>query len=152
MKFFEFSFKKEIVSLSFFLCFFIQIFTFPLFLQAKELPEIASSDRLWLEKFFKDVMLEESAIYTLFGSKPMTSIPVYYFTEEEKEVIYSQMTEEELASAIYVSDYDLPENLEKWESLQPLFPISKYLFFRIVDEDPRFADIYFVNIEKICKH
>lgn len=140
-------FTKVSVILSLFLYFVIQIFIFTQVLLGRS-PEFSSSDRVWLEKFFKDVMLDHSAIYTLFGSKPITSIPIHYFTQEEKELIYSQMTDEELENAIYIYDYDLPENWEKWEVMQFLFPSTKFLFFRVLDEDPHFAKIYFVNIKK----
>lgn len=101
-----------------------------------------------MEKFFNDVMLDESAIYTLWGSKPITKIAIHYYSDEEMEEYYQQMSDEEKKNAV-ISDveYDLPHNWEKWEKVRSKFPLTHYLFYRKIDEeDPKFADIYFVNL------
>lgn len=110
---------------------------------------LTSKERVWMEKFFKDIMLDHCAVYTLCGSKPMTKIDIYYHSEEEVMAWYDQMSDEEKKTAVVVDDYDLPENWEKWEKICSHFPMSRYLFFRRVDpEDPNFASLYFVDIAK----
>lgn len=68
--------------------FFILQFFFSSILLAKT-PEIQEINKIWLTKFFQDVMLDGSAIYSLFGSKPITAISINYYTDEEAMVIYS---------------------------------------------------------------
>lgn len=105
-----------------------------------------------MEKFFRDVMLDEHAIYTLCGTKPITTMPIYYYTDEEVDEYYAQMTEEEIATAVIVEDYDLSENWEKWEKIRSQFPLSRYFFFKRDDpEDSRFAFLVFVDVAATVK-
>lgn len=110
--------------------------------------DVSSIEKKWMEKFFRDMMLEESAIYTLWGSKPITVIVLHYFSEEEINAWVSQMTEEEKKELIISPEtYDLPENWKKWEKIQSRFPMPKYLLFkRVRPDDKRFEDVYFINI------
>ncbi len=101
-----------------------------------------------MEKFFRDVMFKESAIYTLLGTKPATVIVLTFFTDEEIDAWLANMSEEEKKDLIIHSEaYDLPENWQKWEKIQSQFPISKYLLFK-KDREPgaKTQEIYFVNI------
>ena len=103
-----------------------------------------------METFFKDVFLQESAIYTLWGTKPVTKIDIHYHLPTDPEVIafYAEMSEEDKKNAIIFDHYDLPQNWEKWEKIRERFPIRQFLFFKQADlEDPKFASIYFVNIK-----
>ena len=61
----------------------------------KPYTDIPSEDFQWMDKFFKDLMLKECGIYTLWGTKPMTVFKikssisdseVLKFSEEEKKV------------------------------------------------------------------
>lgn len=107
-----------------------------------------AEERTWMEKFFNDVMLDAGAIYTLWGSKPLTTIAINYYSDEEVEEYYQQMSDEEKKNAVISEvEYDLPNNWEKWEKVRSKFPLTHYLFYKQEDqEDPKFADIYFVNI------
>ena len=64
-----------------------------------ELQQIKNSiidpvDKDRVEKFLKHVMIEDEAIYTLIGSKPMTSFSIFpVIDEEEKQVMYEVQTE-----------------------------------------------------------
>ena len=112
---------------------------------------LSTEERVWMEKFFKDVMLDESAIYTLFGSKPMTAITLSYRSDEEVNAFFDQMSEEEKATAVVVNDYDLPQNWEKWGKIRSRFPMTRYLFFKKADpEDSKFATLYFVDILRVA--
>lgn len=102
-----------------------------------------------MEKFFKDVMLEENGIFTLLGTKPITAIPLYLYTDEELKAYYDQLSAEEQDELLEVVDYNVPRNWEEWEKIQSRFPIRNYLFFKKIDIlNPRVPVIYFVNIQK----
>ncbi len=114
--------------------------------------ELTAEESAWMEKFLKDVMLDESAIFTLCGSKPMTTIDIHYHSDEEVWAWYNQMSDEEKKTAVMVEDYDLPENWDKWEKICSRFPMNRYLFFRRVNpEDPKFASLYFVDVAKVAQ-
>ena len=113
--------------------------------------DLTSEERIWMEKFFKDIMLDQSAIYTLCGSKPMTTINIHYHSDEEVLAWFNQLSEEKKKNAIVIEDYDLPQNWEKWEKIRLHFPISRYLFFKRTNpEDPKFASLYFVDVAKVA--
>lgn len=109
-------------------------------------------EREWMGKFFKDIMLEEGAIFTLCGSKPLTIIPVSLYSDEEMQAFFDQMSDEEKKNAVIVEDYDLPQNWEKWERIHDRFPTTKFLFFKKEDIDcDKVVYIYFVNILETIK-
>lgn len=113
--------------------------------------ELAPEERVWMEKFFKDVMLDNTAVYTLWGSKPMTDFDIHYHSEVEVRAFFDGLSEEEKKNTVVVKDYDLPENWEKWEQIRSKYRIRNYLFFKTVDlEDPKFARISFVNIKEMA--
>jgi hypothetical protein len=113
--------------------------------------DLTSEERIWMEKFFKDILLDQSAIFTLCGSKPMTTIDIHYHSDEEVMAWFNQLPEEQKKNSIVIENYDLPQNWEKWEKICPRFPMSRFLFFkRSNPEDPKFASLYFVNIAKVA--
>jgi hypothetical protein len=96
-------------------------------------------------------MLQNRAIYTLCGSKPMTHISLHYHTDEEIQAYYDQMTEEEKRTAIYVEDYQLAQNWQKWEQIRSRFPINRYVIYKKTGiSDSKFADVYFVDPLKVA--
>jgi len=104
-----------------------------------------------MEKFFTGLMLQNPAIYTLYGSKPITCITLHYHSDEEIQAYYDQMTEEEKKTAVYVEDYQLTQNWERWEQVRSRFPISRYLLYKKNDtNDPKFANVYFVDPIKVA--
>ena len=112
---------------------------------------ITAEERLWLEQFFKTLMLENKGVYTLYGSKPMTSMVVYYYSEEEINEITELMTEEEKKNAVTVKDDFFAENWEKWAKIQDRFPMKRYLLFKQnVPDHPKVAFVYFVDILKLA--
>lgn len=108
-------------------------------------------DRAWIEKFLKDVMLDESGIYTLFGSKPLTRFPVFSYSEEEYREAYAAMSEEERKNALVLYSYDLPKNWKKWQQFQALFPSGRYVLFEqtIPDTSKEFM-ICFADLAKVA--
>jgi hypothetical protein len=111
------------------------------------LKEISVADKAWMTKFFQDILLDQSAIYTLWGSKPMTLIQISYYTDEEILAYYNQLTEKEKKEVELFDDYDLDMNWEKWEKVKKLFPSQRHLFFKKeLTEDGKIARVYFVNL------
>ena len=111
---------------------------------------IEPQEKKWLEKFFSDIMLQESGIYSLLGSKPLTMIVLDLTPEEKIREIVDQMSEEEKKEFIsWDTHYDLPENWQKWEKISSRYPIRNYLLFKKSrKDDPLFEDIYFINIRE----
>lgn len=104
-----------------------------------------------MEPFFTGLMLQSPAIYTLCGSKPMTCITLHYHTDEEIQAYYDTMTEEEKKTALYVEDYQLPQNWEKWEQIRSRFPIKRFMIYKKNDaSDPNFANVYIVDPLKVA--
>lgn len=111
--------------------------------------EITQEESDWMAKFFDDLLFEEGAVFTLWGSKPMTEIILYHYSEEEMAVMFDNLTKEELENCYINYKYDLPKNWEKWEKIHSRFPIKKYLLFRShFSEDKKVSFVYFVDILK----
>lgn len=103
----------------------------------------------WMAKFFDDLLFDERAVFTLWGSKPMTEIILYHYSEEEMALMFENLTKEELENCYINYKYDLPENWEKWEKTHSRFPIKKYLLFRShFSDDKKVSFVYFVDILK----
>jgi len=117
--------------------------------QQKTLYDLSAEEQQWLTKFFNDIMLEHSAIYTLWGSKPVTEIVIEHHSEKEMKAYFDSLSEEEKKNRWIVNDYDLAENWEKWKQIRQLFPIKRYLFFQSEwRRSPDATFVYFVDILK----
>lgn len=109
--------------------------------------DITAEEREWMEPFFKELLLEETAIYTLWGSKPVTRCVLYYHTDNELEELYNQMTEQEKKEVFFRENSHFEENWEKWEKIQSRFPMKRYLLFKVDNPgSEKTALVYFVNI------
>ena len=53
-----------------------------------EKPRVNSNDAKWMDKFFNELFLEQGAIFVLWGSKPLTIVPLSLFTDEEMKTFY----------------------------------------------------------------
>ena len=92
-------------------------------------------------------MLEEEAIFTLWGSKPMTLIILDHHDETEYLVWYEKFSEEEKQNCRIIETYDLPENWEKWSKISHKFPMKNYLLVkRKLSDDDSISYVYFVDI------
>ena len=108
--------------------------------------QISSEERVWLTKFFKDLLFEEEAAFTLFGDKPMVVSLLYYYTEEEFRTFYEALPEA-AKKKTQMTHYDYAENWSKWEKIKDRFPIYNYLFCkRPFSEDKKIYYGFFVNI------
>ena len=111
--------------------------------------EVSIEEKQWMEKFFKDLLFLEGGAFTLWGSKPVTEIVLYHYSEEEMSSMLSGASKEETENCYVEDNYDLPGNWEKWEKIQSRFPIKKYLLFRSkFDDDGKASFVYFVDILK----
>jgi len=97
-------------------------------------------------------MIQEEAIYTLWGTKPFSEIVINYYTPEEKNAFIEQMTEEQKKSAVWTADYHLAENWDKWEKIRERFPVNqRYLFFKKPHpHDPKRAFLYFIDVVNLA--
>ncbi|MBS0652674.1 MAG: hypothetical protein JSR39_04015 [Verrucomicrobia bacterium] len=117
----------------------------------KEKPPVTltEEERQWLGEFFNDLLFVEGGAYTLWGSKPVTEIVLYHYTEEEMQQIVDGLAEEDKNNCYVQETYDLPENWLKWEKIQNRIALKKHLLFRShFDEDGKASFVYFVDILK----
>ncbi len=102
-----------------------------------------------MEKFWHDLLFKEGGAYTLWGSKPITEIAVYHYSEEEMAEFIRQLPEEELENCYTDKQYDFPENWKRWETACVNFPFKRHLLFKShYSEDNKISYIYFVNVIK----
>lgn len=97
------------------------------------------------EDLFKNLMLAETGIYTLFGLKPITVISLDLF---------SQSTGEENREGYYTIEmkYCLMDSWNRWESKSQKLPIKNFLFFkRKIDLMENGYDGFFVNLVETKK-
>jgi len=105
---------------------------------------------LWLGEFFNYIFLEEGAIFTLWQSKPLTTIPLYLFSYEEILELYNQLTDEQKSQVTIVDNYDLSSNWKNWEKFQEGLDIKRFEFFLREDpRNPKAPDLWFINKEQI---
>ncbi len=110
----------------------------------REALRLTSEEKAWVEPFFRGVMLQHNAIYTLCGSKPMTMIAI----DLEEEM---QNSGKNKKNRIVTEDYHLLQNWENWEKMGSRFQLNRYLFFKKIDStDPKRATIYFADMTKIA--
>lgn len=110
---------------------------------------LSKEEQVWLTKFFRDVMLEHSAIYTLWGSKPITEIIIERHSKEEAQAYYESLSEQEKQECWIVEDYDLLKNWGRWQQIQHRFPSTRYLFFECEWRNTSDAlFVYFIDILK----
>jgi hypothetical protein len=111
--------------------------------------EVTAEEKQWMGKFFHDLLFGEGVAFTLWGTKPITEIVLYHYTDEEMTAMLRETSKEERENCYVNDNYDLPDNWEKWEKVQSRFPIKKYLIFRSrFNEDGKISFVYFVDILK----
>ena len=104
-----------------------------------------------MEDFFRGIMIQEEAIYTLWGTKPVTEIIIDYYTDKDKKALLAQMPKEQLEKVVWCKDYRLGENWEKWEKIRERFPLIDILLFKKrITHDPKLAIVYFVDVLKLA--
>lgn len=108
-----------------------------------------SDENQLLTDFFKQILIYDSGIYTLWGSKPITFIDMSEISQEEINKWLADMSEEEKKNNILHEDLNLKEGWNKWKQVSCQFPMKKYMLFESnlfgSSDDPV---IVFVNILK----
>jgi len=163
-------------SLNFFTTHNVGCFLFPVifFLQscstppAKQIPKPATAElnnivtkeeRQWMEKFFKELFLESSAIYTLFGTKPLSAQTIILISAEEyqrgiaalldregitgkeRETMLTEISREHL-------EYDFHKNWEKWTAFIAQHPSSPFLFAKHPTLSNKIWSAHILNVQQ----
>jgi hypothetical protein len=118
-----------------------------------------TSEQKRYEAFFKRFLFLEQAVYTLYGSKPMTEIVLCPESLEERlaaqKLALEKLTKKERKqlqkeSFQFEEDYWFEETWTLWEEKLKTLPIKRYLFVErkvgIPSELQKNRYIYFVNI------
>lgn len=133
-------------------CLLLTLFLFPtlsLFSFEKITDKLTADEKTWMEPFFRGIMLQNQAIYTLWGSKPMTMISIE--TEEDAQSDGVQSFKKDKKNRIVFEDYRLLQNWEKWQKVKSHFPLNRYAFFKRGDsKDSKQATFYFADLTKVA--
>lgn len=108
---------------------------------------LSQDDKAWMAKFLSDLLLEESGIFTLWGTKPMTAFNMYLYSPEEIRELRAMCPPDPEDEVVIVKNYDFPQNWAKWEQNKNRFPLQGFLLFKRDDlENPKEPRIFFINI------
>ncbi len=119
---------------------------------------LPKEEKEWIEKFFTDFFLEGHAIYTVFGSKPLSFKEIIYATEEEwKQNAVANLKnlnakEKELLDKDikqFCNKYNFHLNWEKWMSFIKKYPNSPFLFSIRPTEIKQISLGYILNIQEM---
>ncbi len=136
--------KFRKLPLTIFLLFFAIFVVSSSFGEKKTAYPLTADEKVWMEPFFRGVMLQHQAIYTLCGSKPMTMISL----EDEAR---SNDDHKLKKNRIVMEDYHLLQNWENWEQVKSKFQFSRYAFFKKEDSaDTKSTTIYFADLTKVA--
>jgi hypothetical protein len=110
--------------------------------------QLTANEKVWMEPFFRGLMLQNQAIYTLCGSKPMTMISLDI---EDGSQSNNDPKKKSKKDHIVMEDYHLLKNWGNWEEVKSKFPINRYAFFKKEDStDPKKTTIYFADLTKVA--
>lgn len=120
--------------------------------------QFSASEKKWMEKFFTDYFMDEPTIYTLFGTKPISSIEICFAPKSEwikaYEITLQNLPSKEKDKQLkkftkYCQEYDLNRNWEKWIELKQHLSISSFLFvLRPTDFNEIFSG-YIANVREV---
>jgi uncharacterized protein (UPF0297 family) len=125
--------------------------------------QLSKNDRRWMEKFFCDITFDElksSIIYTIFGSKPLSSKTITTATKEEwldsiRPYIKNYSLEEQKKILDHLSDYikgyNIPGNLNRWILWKKKYPNRSILFRETSSIDGKMFELYVLNVEEALK-
>jgi hypothetical protein len=121
-------------------------------------------ERKRYEDFFRRFLFLDEAVYTLYGSKPITEIILRPETPEKrmalqeaakKKLSKAQLKELKSSSFDYEEEYWFEETWSMWEEKLKTLPIKRYLFVErkvgipVHLQENRY--IYFINIAETAK-
>jgi hypothetical protein len=143
----------------FYLIFFLSIFLISSCSSPPEETFFKKEEKERFEDFFKKFLFLEGAVYTLYGSKPMTEIVLTPGTPEEKLTLQQaalkklskkELTEFKSSSFEYEEKYWFEETWKIWEEKLKVLPLKRFLFVeRKIGIPANFQKnryIYFINI------
>ncbi len=115
---------------------------------------LSKEEKIWIEKFFTDFFLEGHAIYTVFGSKPLSFKEIIYATQEEWQnaaANLKNLNKELLNEDIkqFCNEYNFHLNWEKWLSFIKKYPNSPFLFSIRPTEIKQISLGYILNIQEM---
>jgi hypothetical protein len=124
----------------------------------------SASEKARYEEFFRKFLFMDQAVYTLYGTKPMTEIVLYPGTPEERmaaqENAMKKLPKEELlrlkqSCFEYTESYWFEETWAMWEEKLKDLPIKRFLFVErkigIPNSLKENRYIYFINICETAK-
>jgi hypothetical protein len=134
------------------------------FTPSKSQSFFSESERQRYEDFFRRFLFLDQAVYTLYGSKPMTEIVLQRGTPEERiaaqQNAMKKLSKEELiqlqeSSFEYEEEYWFEETWNMWEEKLKTLPINRFLFVERKTGIPLDLQenryIYFINISETAK-
>jgi hypothetical protein len=111
--------------------------------KAKELNLSQDEERL-LNKFFRFLLLNESGIFTLLGSKPVTDTQIFYsWDKEDERKIWDELSAEERKERILLIQRDNSDDMKFYRSLSRDLKKNAII---VSDED------YFLEVDEFIKH
>lgn len=125
--------KKKLIKNLFFLCSALMSMTLFAEFQKTKNPIIDPIDKERVEKFLKHVMIENEGIYTLLGSKPMTTFSTSPFIDdEEKQVMYAAQSEQ-FKKYIFLKKFtpckaDCQQLWKDWKKVEKKYIGNQFLF------------------------
>lgn len=110
----------------------------------------------WLNEIVEGLFLNNTMIYTLFGTKPMSGSTRCIATEKEYirscQPFFMLVTDEvrnKLLNSLregYENDHFL-ENYQKWLEYRKTHPSSRFLFRASINE--HYLDLYMINVQEV---
>lgn len=119
---------------------------------------LSEEERQWMDKFFNDLLLESPAMYTIFGTKPMSGITIISASEEEwveSTKMYWQNVEEKEKNKVIQStleqyrECDLAVNWERWVAWKKNHPESPFLFVKYPTDSKNLFNAYVINAREV---
>lgn len=128
--------------------------------QEASLETVSKEDLKWMERFFNELFfdtLNSTAIYTVFGSKPLSSILIVDATEEEwlqfSQPYLEGLSKDEKEKRIrsikeQVRQHDFPKNWQKFKSWKKKFPLTSILFVERPTKQIQLFEVYILNTQQ----
>ena len=119
---------------------------------------LSEEERQWMDKFFNDLLLESPAMYTIFGTKPISGITIISASEEEwieSTKMHWQNAEEKEKNKIIQGtleqcrECDLAVNWEKWIAWKKNHPESPFLFVKHPTDSKNLFNAYVINAREV---
>lgn len=117
---------------------------------------LSGSDQ-WMDKFVEDFFLDSTMVYTVLGSKPMSSKAIITASTDEWLKAYEpflQLCPEEkkeesiIKAKEEIRNYDLDRNWNKWQSVRKKVGHPNFLYRVTPTENPNVKMVDLLNLEK----